>query len=251
VDVFALDFDGVLVDSASETAISAWRAGQTIWPEWQGPQPPEALLQRFRRLRPVLETGHEAIVLMRLVHQGVADEIVLEGFPDLCREVMPSTHLSAHELTARFGRARDAWIAADLNGWLARQRFYPQVLEPLRQALRSHPVYILTTKQQRFALTLLGSVGLDLGEDRIFGLESARPKEDVLKELMRSPALAGGRFHFVEDRLATLERVLQRGDLAEVRLYLAAWGYNTPQQRARAAAGGRIRVWTSEQFLQM
>ena len=33
-DLLALDFDGVLCDSARETGMTAWRAGQAIWSDW-------------------------------------------------------------------------------------------------------------------------------------------------------------------------------------------------------------------------
>ena len=37
-------------------------------------------------------------------------------------------------------------------------------------------------------------------------------------------------------------------DLEDVGLYLAAWGYNTPQTRATAKASDRVRLLELEQF---
>lgn len=48
-----------------------------------------------------------------------------------------------------FGRVRDDWIAADLAGWLAPNRIYDGVADPVRTALAAHHVYIVTTKQVR------------------------------------------------------------------------------------------------------
>jgi hypothetical protein len=39
MDVFALDFDGVLCDSVAEAAVTAWRGGGKLWPHWQGEEP--------------------------------------------------------------------------------------------------------------------------------------------------------------------------------------------------------------------
>ena len=48
--VFALDFDGVLCDSAYECAVSAWRAGGELWPDWRVPEPPAECARRFVKL---------------------------------------------------------------------------------------------------------------------------------------------------------------------------------------------------------
>ena len=43
----------------------------------------------------------------------------------------------------------------------------------------------------------------------------------------------------MEDRLETLQHVTTHPDLDDVRLFLAAWGYNTEAARAAARADGR------------
>jgi phosphoglycolate phosphatase-like HAD superfamily hydrolase len=248
MDIFALDFDGVLCDSADETAVTAWRAARALWPDSSAPEPPAELASRFRRLRPVIETGFEAVLLMRFIETGVPEQAILGDFQALCRSALEHSGRSAEDLTELFGRTRDQWIARDLQGWLSHHRFYPGVIDALALMLARSPVLILTTKQQRFAHSLLQWGGIDFPADRIFGLEDGRRKEDILAALISDPALRGARFHFVEDRLATLSRVLGRDDLAEVRLYLAAWGYNTADERRRAEALPRIQVLTLEQF---
>lgn len=246
--VRALDFDGVLCDSAGETAVTAWRAVRTLWPDSSSLEPPAELESRFRELRPVLETGFEAILLMRFIETGVSEQAILGNFQALCRSALEHSDRSAENLTELFGRTRDQWIARDLQGWLSHHRFYPGVIDALARMLARSPVFILTTKQQRFAHRLLQWGGIDFPVDRIFGLEDGRHKEDILAALMNNPALRGASFHFVEDRLATLVRVLGREDLAEVRLYLAAWGYNTADERRQAEALPRIQVLSLEQF---
>ena len=66
----------------------------------------------------------------------------------------------------------------------------------------------------------------------------------------RAEEHAGSTLHFVEDRLATLRKVVQDGRLADWNLYLVDWGYNTPEERAQAAAEG-IRVISTEQFAKL
>jgi hypothetical protein len=58
------------------------------------------------------------------------------------------------QLVKLFGDVRDHWIETDLQGWLAPNRIYPGVVDPIRHALERDEVYIVTTKQVR----LLGRV---------------------------------------------------------------------------------------------
>jgi hypothetical protein len=76
--IYALDFDGVLVDSAKETCESAIRACATVWPDdidielWITPLQTNPLvfqhvLQQFYMVRPILYVGWEAILLVKLL----------------------------------------------------------------------------------------------------------------------------------------------------------------------------------------
>ena len=242
MNVFCFDFDGVICDSAPETGLSAWKACAKLWPEraaaWS-----EALQERFCRLRPVLHTGFEAIPLMRLILNGqVSDEQVFAGFESLRDELIQREAIPKERLLAEFAAARDEMIARDESEWLRWNRFYPGLKELLAQKLPREPLFIITTKQERFAMLLLRHNGLDIAADRIFGLEKKLSKPQVLEGLMAGPALRGATFHFIEDRLETLKDVIELPSLNTVRLYLVDWGYNTSAQREEAGRTGRIRV---------
>lgn len=247
--IFALDFDGVLCDSVNEAGVTAWRAGRDFWPEAPGVEPPPAHLQRFIRLRPLVETGYQTLLLMGLIHKGLSDEIIARQFPDRCQQLLDEWGISAADCAERFGSARDAWIATDMDDWLGRQRPYPLVIDAFTAALASHPLFIVTTKQERFVAALLAGWGIGFASERIFGLERGKPKEAVLAELSQQPQWRDACWHFVEDRLATLERVAGYEGLAAVKLYLADWGYNTRADRERARAHPAITVWNPQSFL--
>ena len=245
MDVLCFDFDGVLCDSAPETAATAWQGCRELWPGAAGAPAalPQALQQRFCRLRPVMHTGFEAIPLMRLIETGQAgDEAILADFPALRDALIARERLRTADLQQRFGAIRDRLIAADEAAWLRWNVFYPGAAEVLRAAIARQAVFILTTKQERFAALLLRQQGIALPGERIYGLEAGRSKPELLAGLLARAEFAGATFHFIEDRLDTLLDVSQRAALRAVRLYLADWGYNTPAQRRDAAATGRIQV---------
>lgn len=233
MSVLALDFDGVLCDSARETGITGWKAAGELWRDMAEPEPPEPLLERYRRARPVIETGFEAILMMRLLADGEDPDALLEDFPRRLPGVIERSGTDAAGLMRLYGAVRDRWIAADPEGWLSLSPLYPGTAEVLTDLPPGTECYIVTTKEERFVVRLLGFHGVDFPAGRIFGLDRGMKKEAVLGVLMgRHP---GRRIDFVEDRLPTLRRLLDRPDLAAVRLHLACWGYSTEAERREAA----------------
>ncbi len=247
-DLLALDFDGVLCDSARETGMTAWRAGQAIWSDWSGEAPRE-LVDRFCALRPWLETGYQAIPMMRMAWQGVTPQNLATDYTSYQTRAFEDAQRSREELVTLFGATRDAWIRDDLAGWLAANRFFPGTVEALVRVLADGvPVTIVTTKQERFVTALLKGAGIEFSADRLYGLERAVSKETVLRQLLDAHA---GQVHFVEDRVDTLVRVIDRPELNEVRLYLATWGYCTPADIATAEAQPRVTCWQPGEFLRL
>jgi phosphoglycolate phosphatase-like HAD superfamily hydrolase len=245
--LLALDFDGVICDSAGESCLASWHAFRSLWgasPE----DPPVRVLEVYRRLRPVIETGWENYVLMRLIVDRVPEQTILERFHDLCAEVLERYGLRTETLVERFGRARDEWMARDREAWLASQPAYPGVAEAVRGWLADGQlIYVITTKQARFASLLLEHYGIALPEGRLLALE-AGPKTDSLARLSGEHGIEARDMWFVEDRLATLERAAAVPGLDGLGLFLADWGYNTEGERARARSDRRVTTIDLQRF---
>lgn len=69
------------------------------------------------------------------------------GMPRLHLRCLSGCCTVSLQLVELFGCVRDDWIAADLAGWLAPNRIYDGVTAPLKAAMDSDEVYIVTTKQ--------------------------------------------------------------------------------------------------------
>ncbi|WRX09737.1 hypothetical protein QQP08_002224 [Theobroma cacao] len=154
-------------------------------------------------------------------------------------------------------------------------RFYPGVPDALKFA--SSTVYIVTTKQSRFADALLRELaGVTIPPERIYGLGTG-PKVKILKQLQLRPEHQGMKLQvisccilplhfsclfdlkllkivqlsftsFVEDRLATLKNVIKEPELDGWNLYLGDWGYNTQKEREEAASIPRIQLLQLSDF---
>ena len=225
MSVLALDFDGVLCDSARETGITGWKAAGMLWGDMAEALPPARLLDAYWRARPVIETGYEAIAMMRLLKDGEHPDVLLADFSERLPETVARSGADAGELKRLYAAVRDRWIQEDPQGWLALSPLYPGTAETLRALPQGTECYIVTTKQERFVERLLAHHGVGFDAARIYGLDRRMKKEAVLRELMGRHR--GRPVDFVEDRLATLKRLSMQPDLAPVRLHIACWGYNT------------------------
>lgn len=247
-ELFALDFDGVICNSADETAVSAWRAASQLWPDLAkaGSDAPDDIVEQFRAVRPYLETGFQAIVMIRMLMR----QAPLSAFRDeLHMHVDQALHAlgkSKNELIALFGTVRDEWIRNDLPSWLNRHSFYPGVINALRSALQQQKrLYILTTKQERFVAALFDSQRLPFPTELIWGLDRKVKKEVLLQELLKEK---DARVHFVEDRLDTLIRVHANPALQDIKLYFAPWGYATPAECTQAEKHSDIHCLSIKRF---
>ncbi|CAL1397786.1 unnamed protein product [Linum trigynum] len=256
-DLYALDFDGVLCDSCGESSLSAVKAGKLRWPDLftaMDSATEEWIVAQMYTVRPVVETGYELLLLVRLlleirvpstrtssVAEGLTVDAILESWMKIKPVVMEEWgEQNRDELIEFFGKVRDEWLETDFTTWIGANRFYPGVPEALKFA--SSTIYIVTTKQGRFADALLRELaGVTIPPERIYGLGTG-PKVEVLKQLQKRPEHQGLNLHFVEDRLATLKNVIKEPELDGWNLYLGNWGYNTRKEREEAESIPRIQL---------
>ncbi|KAG0623993.1 hypothetical protein M758_3G216100 [Ceratodon purpureus] len=255
--LYALDFDGVICDSCGESSLSGLKAAKIRYPELFAGLDAAAetwILDCMRTVRPVVETGYENILLVRLLleikaphlrQSSVAEKLSVESIlaeweHGIKPVVMKEWNENKEELVELYGKVRDDWIEHDLHGWIGANRFYPGIADSLK--FSSSTLFIVTTKQARFAAALLKELGgVDFPMDHIYGLGSG-PKVEVLKQLQERAEHEGLTLHFVEDRLATLHIVNKTPALDKWNLYLATWGYNTSNEREEARGISRIQV---------
>ncbi|XP_066393805.1 uncharacterized protein [Miscanthus floridulus] len=255
-DLYALDFDGVLCDSCGESSLSAVKAAKVRWPslfEQVDAAMEEWIVEQMYTLRPVVETGYENLLLVRLlveiqipsvrkssVADGLSIQEILENWLKLKPILMDEWQEDRESLVNLFGHVRDDWIENDFSGWIGANRFYPGTADALK--LSSSEAYIVTTKQSRFAEALLKQLaGIDFPSERIYGLGTG-PKVKVLQQLQQMPQHQGLKLHFIEDRLATLKNVIKEPALDKWNLYLVTWGYNTQKEREEAEAIPRVQL---------
>ena len=252
-DILALDFDGVLCDGMHEYFEASRRTYLRVWPDEKTPD--GDLFPAFRTLRPVIMSGWEMPILLRAIVRGISQSAIFGNWDSVRDRLVRSESLSSTDLVRILQRTLDdvrrEWIAADRDDWLSQNVPYCRLDEIRRVVGQSARTLVVTTKEGEFARLILDSWNVSLAG--IHGKEAGTHKCDNLRALITDFATALGRrptLWFVEDRLETLEHVTTHPDLEDVRLFLAAWGYNTPTARAAASSAGRVRVLELDRFRQ-
>ena len=279
--ILVLDFDGVICDSADETARAGWLAGSFIWPEWAKHDITPGFLQKFRKLRPLLHTGFEAIAILKMIEDDYSIPFIKSNYHFLMRQIFTSSQYNFDELKAFMSRVRDDWIRINEKDWLSRQRLFP-VMDEFIPAARQYydHVFILTTREGKYAARLLENSGIDFDRDHILGLETGKDKNDSLDELLElylpelrievseeeglnneaaasSPGekddsdsviyeASADEIIFIDDRYLTLEKIIKDRRLENIRLFMPCWGYNLPEERYAADSEQRINLLETE-----
>lgn len=248
-NILALDFDGVVCDGLLEYFATTKQTYKLIW----SAEIDDSFAPSFYRLRPVIETGWEMPILLRALVTGISEAEILTSFQAIALQITEAEGLSKQEVVQKLDGVRDDWIKHNLADWLSLHRFYPGMIEQLRQILNSAvKLYIVTTKEGRFVKQLLQQQGIDLPAAQIIGKESKRPKYETLRIIRDRHQQPGENIQitFVEDRLPALQQVAQQDDLKFVELFLADWGYNLESDRAIATQDKRIKLLSLERFQQ-
>ena len=234
------DFDGVIVDGMLEYWISSRRAcidlmhGMNCNSSALPVQPPLSFVQ----LRPWVNHGWEMVLLAAellredgylFTHGANAFSV---SYQQQCQQALSAWGWSPWRLQEALENSRRQAILSNKHDWFALHDPYPWVLNRLQSfALEGVDWAVLTTKGRDFAAELLTYLNLHPAE--IYGHESGN-KIDVLRRISSNRSIKG----FVEDRLATLEQVVNTVDLASVPCYLAGWGYLKPSETECALTKG-------------
>lgn len=231
--LLALDFDGVISDSAREcltVACATWRLlepGSAL-----ARREPDALWEPFLSLMPLGNRAEDFGIALHILERGL--EVTSQEAYDAFRATLPAEWL--REFHRRFYRERAALARADRAAWLAAMRPYPEMVDLLPRLAGHVDLAIATAKDGATVRAVLEHHGLAhwFPEERVLDKETGRSKARHLERLALETGVPFGRIAFVDDKLNHLDAVAPLG----VRCLLAAWGYNGPREHVLARQRG-------------
>jgi phosphoglycolate phosphatase-like HAD superfamily hydrolase len=248
--LLALDFDGVISNSAPEAFVVglrcyvAMRAETRLGPlarRIEGATAPEPavigsheLYAWFLNLMPLGNRAEDYGVVFAAA--DAERELADQGAYDAFRAEIDPQWLRAYH--KRFYELRAGLAAADPEGWLRLMSPYTRFLEVLRRRAADVLLCIATAKDRGSVQKLLRAYGIDdlFSEDRVLDKETGVRKSAHLEHLRRQFGLNYRDMTFIDDKVNHLDDVCGLG----VRCALATWGFNGFREAARARAAGHL-----------
>jgi len=245
--LLALDFDGVVSDSAPESFVVALRTSCAL-SDAPFPDAARGLAQRRAPTLeevmscPVYEPFLTAMPLgNRAEDFGVVLAALATGAP-LQEQADYDAQLALHSeawrrtFHTRFYEERVRLREEDPAAWLALMAPYPLFLEVLRRRAGDVELAIATAKDSESVYALLSAYGvLDLFPPaRVVDKAAGRSKVAHLGLLAERTGAAYSEMLFIDDKVNHLDAVAALG----VRCALAAWGYNGDREEALARDRG-------------
>ncbi len=246
VQLLALDFDGVISDSAPESFLVALRTYGELRPESRlaglcdiAPERAPGstgteLYARFLELMPLGNRAEDFGVALAALDDGhdVHDQATYDRVrDDYGAEFRERFHRRFYEVRAEL-RERDP------KRWAALLEPYPAFLEILRRRAGEVVLAIATAKDRESVDLLLRAYGVAsmFPDELIVDKEAGDSKREHLARLREQMSIPFGEITFVDDKVNHLEAVASLG----VRCALAGWGYNGPRERALARQSGHL-----------
>ena len=197
--VLALDFDGVISDSAPEAFVVALRTFAALYPgsalaaeaaSFAGPRAPSleqvrrsGLFADFLELMPLGNRAEDYGVVLSALAKGCAvpDQAAYDALRD-AHDVG-----SLHRFHSRFYSVRDDLSEVDPDGWRRLMAPYPTFLDVIRRRAPDAELAIATAKDRRSVEALLRLYGIQalFAADRILDKETGNAKTAHIRRLGR------------------------------------------------------------------
>ena len=237
------DFDGVLMDSVCELAVSTYNA-VTAAGISSTEELPRGYLERFRVNRSFGHDPYEMVLIARWVLEGLngPSKTITKADQGDLRLGSPERG----EITKDFFECRAKLVEREKELWLQLN----QPFQPIWGHLREHLPYellIVTTKNRVAVLDLCAYYELPVDPKNIYAGDDLASKSDHFLSL--SKRFPGETLEFLEDSVENL-LMLRKSLPKEVcpELLVARWGYLSPEQLESAEKEG-FKTFQQEEFL--
>ena len=249
-ELLALDFDGVISDSAPESFVVALLTytdliDDSVFLERRakleaehlpetGHITADPLYTRFLELMPLGNRAEDFAVSLSALEArtSLPDQAAYDAFRSQLDEAwLRNFHLRFYENRIRLS-------TRDPIGWRRLMGPYPAFLRVLERRASETLLVIATAKDRRTVGMLLSDYGIEalFGVDQVFDKETGVHKDSHLRQIHSTFGIPYDEIVFVDDKLNHLDRVANLG----VRCALASWGYNAEREANQARDRGHL-----------
>jgi len=230
------DFDGVLISSIDEVAVTAYNAATRSLCTALAEVPAD-IIEMFKNNRFHVQPIGDAVTLMDWCIQnrtGGSSKILDE---EEYRAIVEKAEPALTDRTNLIYDTRRRFIEKDVERWHALHRTYQPLWDGLIR-YKDRPYVILANKNHEATLRLCRHFGLDIDAEDIYSGDSGVTK--IANMLQIRARFDGETYFFIDDSLKNLKELDHRFNQAKqlLSLALASWGYIGAQDADEAAACG-------------
>ncbi|MFM6928218.1 MAG: HAD family hydrolase [Bdellovibrio sp.] len=224
--IFALDFDGVVCDSAFECLVVSYCVYNKISLEdalkanSAFDLMPSDLYQKAYVRRGFVRPARQFFLLWKWVLEMSEKCFTQEQFESL--ELDYKDEVASFD--ENFFSFRNRFRDMNLEKWIGINPLFPNVKEVWNK-LSNNKIYIVTTKDSRSVQLIAGFYGLRF--DGLYAKGSFVEKDDAIKDILRKENAAPSEVVFVDDNLKNLKVVESLG----VPVLGALWGYEADSMK--------------------
>lgn len=238
------DYDGVLMDSVREVAVTAHNmlTGEIIT---RLDQIPTNALALFLKNRFHVQPIGDAPVLMKWCLETAEAEPEKLLSDKAYEDIIGQAVEPLADRTTRFFDTRSRFKAKDFNAWIALN--HP--VQPIWRLLiekQSRELVILTNKNREATITLNRHFGLDVCNSDIYSGDNGATKIANMKSIMQR--FKDSSYAFIDDSVKNLCEIDAHFNIDKklVSLILAEWGYTGPDDARLAESLGYQTVAIDE-----
>jgi hypothetical protein len=239
------DYDGVLMDSVREIAVTAYNMlNNTIVTRLD--QLPQNALELFLRNRFHIQPIGDAPILMKwCLEVGESDPHKMLT-PAEYEEIIKSAVKPVAARTTRFFETRNRFKSKYLDAWIALNA----PVQPLWGIMIENPpehLVLLTNKNREATISLSSHFGLMIRDENVYSGDNGTTKIDNMTQIMRR--FNDSSYAFIDDSVKNLREIDEHFNKEEksISLIFATWGYTGPDD-ARIADEFGYQAVTIEEF---
>jgi FMN phosphatase YigB (HAD superfamily) len=239
------DYDGVLLDSVREIAVTAYNMLKGTIVTSLNQLPPNALELFLRNRFHVQPIGDAPVLMNWCLEAGESGPDKLLS-PEEYEGIIQHIDEPVAARTTRFFETRNRFKSQDLQAWIALNA----PVQPLWRIMMQKPaedLVLLTNKNREATISLSNHFGLVISEDNVYSGDLGTTKIDNMTQIMQrfqKPA-----YTFIDDSVKNLRELDEHFNIKEktISLIFATWGYTGPDD-ARTAKDFGYQVVTIDEF---
>ena len=242
--ILALDFDGVIVDSAWECLFVSHNAYFKVYErkekDFFGGEPftfenwenikkrYKKEIEHYRIMRPYIRGANDYGLIIKLLEEKKLIKSQEEF--DVYRKTVGFKFKDFHQ---EFYKERDRIQAMDFKAWFKLESAFPKITKDIIKLLEEGTKIIIATSNRRRAIAQCFTpeyLGFEIKKEDILDKRYGEDKSEQMKQIVNLYQIKFGDIYFVDDQVSHLIQTKILG----VKVLLAGWSYATDIQKEEA-----------------